>query len=165
MSFAIDISVESEGWARIPGVEALVKRRLDRGSVALNVQFAEGARVAGPSVQPEVAARLTAPNISRVACPSSAVPLDAADSLAYEFAVESRSRPSWRAVARTNSISRPTDSAPPMLVNVALNLAAVASAPMIASAICLVAAIAPATLNDTPIAPNAVPAPRDRPLS
>ena len=39
-------------------VEALVKRRLDRGSVALNVQFAEGARVAGPSVQPEVAARL-----------------------------------------------------------------------------------------------------------
>lgn len=51
---------------RLPGeflelegeVEALVKRRLDRGSVSLGVHLAEGLRSGGPELQPAVAARL-----------------------------------------------------------------------------------------------------------
>jgi uncharacterized protein (TIGR00255 family) len=51
---------------RLPGeflelegeVEALVKRRLDRGSVSLGVHLAESLRSGGPELQPAVAARL-----------------------------------------------------------------------------------------------------------
>ena len=39
-------------------VEALVKKRLDRGAVALNISLAGGARAGGPEVQPLVAQQL-----------------------------------------------------------------------------------------------------------
>jgi uncharacterized protein (TIGR00255 family) len=41
-----------------PEVEELVKKRLDRGSVSLNISLVSAARAQGPSVQPEVARRL-----------------------------------------------------------------------------------------------------------
>ncbi len=41
-----------------PDVEALVKQRLDRGAVALNVSIASTGRSGGPQVNPEVAQRL-----------------------------------------------------------------------------------------------------------
>ena len=41
-----------------PEVEELVKQRLDRGSVSLNIHMASSARAAGPQLQPAVAKRL-----------------------------------------------------------------------------------------------------------
>ena len=102
-----------------------------------------------------VAALLTAVKMSRVAWPSSDVPRADAESFRYEPDTDSRSRPSWRAVLRTNSISRPTESAPLMAVNAALNLTADASASISALPTCWMDAIAPPTLRPTPSAPRA----------
>ena len=41
-----------------PEIEALIKKRLDRGSVNMNVTLGASERTGGPSVQPEVAQRL-----------------------------------------------------------------------------------------------------------